>query len=237
VDPEMEKYPDWSAYNYTMYNPIKLVDPDGRNPKLAKMLIKTAWKTYNKLKKAGKFSKDNFIKALKDSGMEEIMDVAGDLFTIVDPTAGWIDKAQAILDLGAGTEFNNKGNKAAEEAFDKATDLVRGSKKVNKNSNDAEGNFVIYQVKDLDTDKKLKIGKANKDDIMPTTGEVRRVATSERKAKKAGYPNAKGEIIEDLGKTTTKKAKEVEAKTVRSERAAGNELPLNKERDKSYKPN
>ncbi|MEL7378398.1 MAG: RHS repeat-associated core domain-containing protein [Bacteroidota bacterium] len=30
VDPLMEKYPGWSPYNYTMWNPVMLVDPDGR---------------------------------------------------------------------------------------------------------------------------------------------------------------------------------------------------------------
>ncbi|MBK8195482.1 MAG: hypothetical protein IPK76_20560 [Lewinellaceae bacterium] len=30
VDPLAEKYPGWSPYNYTMLNPVKYVDPDGR---------------------------------------------------------------------------------------------------------------------------------------------------------------------------------------------------------------
>lgn len=32
VDPLAEKMPEWSTYNYTMGNPINLVDPDGRLP-------------------------------------------------------------------------------------------------------------------------------------------------------------------------------------------------------------
>lgn len=32
VDPMTEKYPGWSGYNYVMWNPVKLVDPDGREP-------------------------------------------------------------------------------------------------------------------------------------------------------------------------------------------------------------
>jgi len=32
VDQMTEKYPGWSGYNYVMWNPVKLVDPDGKEP-------------------------------------------------------------------------------------------------------------------------------------------------------------------------------------------------------------
>ena len=83
---------------------------------------------------------------------------------------------------------------------------------------------------------KLKIGKANAEDVM-ANGTIRRVHTSEREAQKLGYTNAKAEVIKDLGKTTTGKAKDEEAATVIKERKEGNELPLNKEKDKKYKLN
>src|SRR5699024_7176059 len=31
VDPLAERYPGWSSYNYTLYNPVRFVDPDGRS--------------------------------------------------------------------------------------------------------------------------------------------------------------------------------------------------------------
>jgi RHS repeat-associated protein len=35
VDPMASRYPGWSPYNYTLNNPIKLTDPDGRSPEEA----------------------------------------------------------------------------------------------------------------------------------------------------------------------------------------------------------
>ncbi|MDO4434571.1 MAG: hypothetical protein Q4B82_08345 [Alysiella sp.] len=82
----------------------------------------------------------------------------------------------------------------------------------------------------------LKIGKADADDIMPTNGRVRRAHNSLRKVQKI-YPNAIMEIIEELGQTTTGKAEAVEAKRVRTARNNGVDLPLNKEKRRSYKAN
>lgn len=107
--------------------------------------------------------------------------------------------------------------------------------KKNKNSNDAEGNFVLYQIKQGDkVIQILKIGKADADDVM-ADGTIRRVHTSLRLARKAGYVDAEATVIKTLGTTTTGKAKQEEAAEVRQQRANGNELPLNKEKDKNYR--
>jgi uncharacterized protein RhaS with RHS repeats len=107
------------------------------------------------------------------------------------------------------------------------------------NDLDAKAKFELYIIyEDSSKQKVLKIGKAKSDDTMPTlNGKNRRMHTSERKAKKAGYPNAYGEKLKTLGKTSTRKAVGAEAKEVRKRRNKGEILPLNKEKSKSYQAN
>jgi RHS repeat-associated protein len=38
VDPKLEKYPSWSPYAYALQNPVKLIDPDGKD-----IIIVTDW--------------------------------------------------------------------------------------------------------------------------------------------------------------------------------------------------
>jgi hypothetical protein len=105
----------------------------------------------------------------------------------------------------------------------------------NRNCNDAEGEYELYGIyenSEPDADL-LKIGKAKSEDVM-ADGTNKRAHTSERKARQAGYPEAEQRPYEKLGQTTTGKAKESEAAAVRQERQSGQELPLNKERDKRY---
>ena len=108
----------------------------------------------------------------------------------------------------------------------------------NRNSKNAKGHNVLYEVTDDGTPsgKKLKIGKAKGEDLK-ADGTNKRAAASARKAQKAGYPNAGARVVEDLGVTTTGKAERVEAKRVRTLRNQGHELPLNKEKRIMYKEN
>jgi RHS repeat-associated protein len=42
TDPMQEKYPNVSTYAYTVQNPIRFIDPDGRTPKERTLASKTA---------------------------------------------------------------------------------------------------------------------------------------------------------------------------------------------------
>jgi hypothetical protein len=118
-----------------------------------------------------------------------------------------------------------------------ATDVVEAPKaSVNKNSNDADGNYILYDIhqKPGKQGQLLKVGKADAERTK-ADGTPVRMSDSQRKARQAGYPEATATVRKDLGKTTTGKAKIQEAQEVRKERANGNRLPLNKEKDKKYK--
>ena len=127
----------------------------------------------------------------------------------------------------------NGGNTAAADANSSST---TNTATVNKNSNDAKGNFILYDVHEEPgkQGQLLKVGKADADRIT-ASGDPVRVKASERAAKKSGYPNATATIRRRLGTTTTGEAKVEEANDVKKERADGNKLPLNKEKDKKYK--
>ncbi len=144
VDPFAEEYPNWTPYNYTLQNPVNYIDPNGEFPirliLSAGKLIKRAYKIY---KKTGKLSPQS----LKKAGLDEFVDIAGDLYTIFDGDSSYLDKIGAGVDLIIGSEFNNNGNKAVRKSFgiddnvkdvekkvDNVLDATRGKKNVLTNS-------------------------------------------------------------------------------------------------------
>jgi len=105
----------------------------------------------------------------------------------------------------------------------------------NKNRNSAIGNWVLYEIRHDGTI--LKVGIGNADDIMPTTGEYRRPHRSAQIAEKKWlYEGAKARIIARHNELTKGAMKEIEAARVRNLRIQGDELPLNRERDRRYRP-
>jgi len=80
----------------------------------------------------------------------------------------------------------------------------------------------------------LKVGIGKSEDVM-MDGQNRRAYTSARIAgKQSQYEGANPRVITRHNGITKGEMKEIEAKRVRDLRAAGHELPLNRERDKRY---
>jgi ketosteroid isomerase-like protein len=227
IDPMAERHHDFSPYSYVLNNPIFYIDPDGNRewPGAGLIYANVAGQVDNKTVRQVQVSQGK-------QALAGMTFVAG--FTPVDAAldAGSLVKNVATGNWGGagldglalvGLDFIKDGKQVSN--------VAAASKKVNKNSNEAVSNFALYEVKD--GDELLKVGKA---DANRTTasGDPVRMKASENEAKKAGYMNARANVVENLGETTTKKAKEAEAARVRDKRAEGNTLPLNKERDKMY---
>ena len=106
TDPLQEKYPHINSYCYTANNPILFVDPDGKAiVKGAVAAFKYAKRIWSVYKKTGKLTPSN----LKKAGLDEFLDIAGDIQTIFTGDATTLDKVGAIADLIIGTDFNSKG--------------------------------------------------------------------------------------------------------------------------------
>ena len=119
TDPLQEKYPHINSYCYTANNPILFVDPDGKAiVKGAVAAFKYAKRVWNVYKKTGKLTPSN----LKKAGLDEILDIAGDIQTIFAGDATTLDKVGAIADLIIGTDFNNKGQKAISNSLEIVND-------------------------------------------------------------------------------------------------------------------
>ena len=122
VDPMSAKYPSLSSYVYCADNSIKLIDPNGESPiKPIKTIINIIKKAYGIYKKTGRLTP----KALKNAGLEEIIDIAGDLYTIFDSESSYLDIIKASVDLFVGTELNKKGGKAVVESASNIANKVK----------------------------------------------------------------------------------------------------------------
>lgn len=229
VDPVTETQENQSTYHYGWGNPVLNSDPNGEFcipciVFIGAMLMTSAQPAMAPA--GGKNAKKEQI-AYKQAYNEAGMDV----LTAVAPGAKQI-KATVVVGAVVKRELKQEIKEQASKAAGKLAQKL--DKPANKNSNKAEGNFVLYKVKDKDG-KPIKVGKADADRTN-AVGDPKRMMDSERKAKKE-YPGAEASQIPNSNQKTTGAAKEAEAAAVRQERASGNPLPLNKERDKRYNNN
>ena len=122
TDSLQEKYPHINSYCYTANNPILFVDPDGKAIiKGAVAAFKYAKRVWNVYKKTGKLTPSN----LKKAGLDEFLDIAGDIQTVFDGDASHLDKLSAIADLVIGTDFNKKGQKQVLKLVDNAKSKIK----------------------------------------------------------------------------------------------------------------
>lgn len=122
VDPMADKFPSVSGYSYCINNPVILIDPDGNSPiKGIASAIKIAKKAYSIYRKTGKLTPT----ALKNAGLSELVDIAGDMVTIFSGDASVLDRISAVADLVIGTNFNTQGNKKVAEITGNAIQKVK----------------------------------------------------------------------------------------------------------------
>jgi hypothetical protein len=62
---------------------------------------------------------------LKKAGLDEFLDIAGDIQTVFDGDASHLDKLSAIADLVIGTDFNKKGQKQVLKLVDNAKSKIK----------------------------------------------------------------------------------------------------------------
>ena len=112
IDPLAEKFYHLSPYAYCAGDPVNMVDPDGEAAKAIISAFKYCKRLYKVYRKKGRIS----LNALKEAGITELVETAGDLQTLSSDDASFGEKAIAVFDLALGSNFNKKGElKIAKE--------------------------------------------------------------------------------------------------------------------------
>ena len=135
IDPLAEKFYHLSPYAYCAGDPVNMVDPDGKAAKVLITAYKYSKKIYKIYRTQGKITPN----ALKKAGLSEFVDIAGDLHTVFSGNTSFGDKVAAIIDLVAGTEFNDKGKAEIAIFIDKSGIPQKITKSLRNNMKKATG--------------------------------------------------------------------------------------------------
>ena len=118
VDPLADQYPEWSPYNFVMNNPVMLVDPDGREPTLARTTGVSA--LMSDLRSAGVNSLSGLIAhyggmhlATSASMVSGEANLNGRY--LYSPSAGWLDMKHFAAAAKATDKWYATGNMVLRE--------------------------------------------------------------------------------------------------------------------------
>ena len=127
-DPLMEEFPEWSPYNFTLNNPIRFVDPDGR------MAIPFDW-VYNK--ETNEYIWDSSVTSSNDMDLAANSEYVGISHSDIDAhyqkNSNWLKATFSSPDINVssfkkhiGSELNDKISSFVETGETQQLDNIRG---------------------------------------------------------------------------------------------------------------
>lgn len=128
MDPLSEKYFGWSSYNYTLDNPIRLIDTDGRFLIDGKFLsFSSSWQFQYYLSKIGISSRDNLFNP--NATTDFVKGVAID--KLIGETLKWAGEKGLATSYSIGKGFYDFASGLSD--YDKTEYLWRGEQEMIKN--------------------------------------------------------------------------------------------------------
>jgi len=172
IDPEVEQFEAWSAYNSNLDNPIRYEDKDGDCPKCLKALGKTLVKSV--------------VKGKVDLG--EVYDMVDGVMTLVSPTTSGLEKAEAAFNLLSPVSTKEIKGIAKVAGVVNDADKVKDGAKVVDKAKPVE--IKISKSKYPEAAKHIEEATQNGH---PSTGKIDRAgAANRRKESLKNTPTVKG---------------------------------------------